>query len=110
MVRREREIRDYINNFLSLRPSSLPDPRALPEALTALKKRFSIEVALSGIHTQTGQPITRNISIASDSLLSNADIGALADDISSRTGDRYGFDLIGYEVVGYMRAGPEGTV
>lgn len=110
MVRRERAIVDYVGKLNLLRPDRLPDPRKIPEALTKIQKQYSIDVALSGIHTQTGIPITRNINIVTDSLLSRNQIGAAVESIARQKGEGYGFDMIGWEIRGYMKAGPDGSI
>lgn len=108
MFSKERRIRDYINTLNLVPPSQKPNPAALPEALTILSRKYSIEVQITGRLVGTGAPVTQNISIATDSLLSRRQIDAAVLEIARKTTTTYGLEYESHEIVGYMREGPAG--
>ena len=109
MFSRERKIRNYIATLNVLPSSQKPNPSALPEALTTLSRKYSIEIKLTGRLVGTGAPVDQNVSIATDSLLSRRQINEVVQTIARRSSTTYGLEYESHEIVGYMRAGPAGV-
>lgn len=105
---RERKVQGFIASLNRLPASQRPDPKLLPEALTMLSRKYSIEVQLTGRLVGTGATVTQNVSIATDKLLSRRQINDVIQQIAAQSGSKYGLEYESHEIVGYMRSGPAG--
>lgn len=108
MVRRERDIVAHVGNLRLLGPNRLPNPLKLPEALTRIDKRYSIEVKLGERYLPTGKTESVYATITSNTLLSNSMIDKAVDKIYQGNRSKYSFEFTGYELTAYMRAGDLG--
>ena len=108
MVRRERAIVSYTSRLYMLGPTRNPDPTKLPEALSRIQSKYSIEVKITSTLSSTGARSEIFATISTDALLNRTQIESGIDKIMSSQGERYGFEMSNYEIVGYMRSGPLG--
>lgn len=108
MVRRERAIAEYIPNLRFLGRNQFPNPKRLPEALTRIQGKYSVQVSIQSVMSSTGAVTKINANISSDKLLSPAMIESAVNKIMASRGERYGFEMESFQVTAYMRAGSEG--
>lgn len=68
------------NRLQNIRRNLLPDPRRIPLAQTDIRRNFSFTVRVDGTDPFTGERISKDITISSDTVLSRDDIAELVED------------------------------
>lgn len=77
---------DYLRR---LKRNQRPSPFALPEALTKLTRKYSVNVVVSGTSSDTGLPTFQHITLAMDSLRTREEMEAQAIRIAEEGRERY---------------------
>lgn len=110
VIRRVRGVSEQSSQLRFLRRNLTPDPRRLPEALTALKRAFSFNVRLRGILADTGEEITRYVTVALDRPTSRATIEQTAFEFAQPEPEQYGVMVTEVLLVGGKKSGLAGTL
>jgi len=110
LVRRERELVSAGSSLKFLNLGSRPDPRRLPEALTAIRRRYSFTVEVRGTLLSNGESRTQNITVVSDRLLTRGEIEATASGFAEGGGERYGMNVDSVVLTRGMKSGALGTI
>lgn len=110
VIRRVKGVEAQSSQLQFLRRGFTPDPRRLPEALTALKRAFSFTVRLKGYLVETGEEITRHVTVALDRLQSRATIEQEGFDFAQPEPEQYGLVITEVMLVGGKKAGLPGTL
>jgi len=68
---------------------STPNPNRLPKALTTIRRKYSFVVKVQGYLTDTNESFTQRITIATDSLMTRAELEARAMAVIESSGEIY---------------------
>ena len=74
IYRELRGVSEAAYHVRNIRKDYLPDPDRLPHAITQIRKDYSFNVRLDIRDAESGEPISRNITVTSDRLMSVSDI------------------------------------
>jgi len=110
LMQRERALVSAGESMRFLPRAARPDPARLPEALTILRRQFSFTVELRGRSLQTGERTTQHVTVASDRLLTRAEIEDVAERFGQQGGERYGMEVERVLFVKAMKAGAGGVL
>ena len=110
LIRRVKGVEAQSVQLRFLRRERMPDPRRLPEALTTLKRAFSFNVRIRGFLADTGEAITRFVTVALDNPLSRGMIEQLGFEFSQPEPEQYGVVVTEVMLVGGKKAGLPGTL
>lgn len=88
----------------------MPNPERLPKALTRLRRAYSFVVEVRGINSETGETMTRPVTVSTSRLMSRADIEAQAMEYVVTDSERYGMDALTAVLTEGRRAGDLGTL
>lgn len=80
IYRELRGVTEAAYHVRNIRKDYLPDPERLPHAITNIRRDYSFNTRLDIRDGETGEMITRNITVTSDRLMSVSDIEAEAED------------------------------
>lgn len=107
-IKYAREQKRYGETLQTKRPTDIPDRRDIPLAPHKIRREFSYLVNITGTDVATGQPVKRQITIATNSILSPAVASQMALDTIEDDEDRYGTEDATAFVSNIMQAGPSG--
>lgn len=110
LVRKERELVSAGSSLKFLNQNSRPDPRRLPEALTAIRRQYSFTVEVRGTSLSSGESRVQNITVVSDRLMTRGEIEDTATGFAEDGGERYGMEVDSVLLTRGMKAGAFGTL
>lgn len=90
--------------------SRFPDPSRLGEAITKIRRAFSFQLEVSGASIQTGETLTRFVTVTTDRLMTRAELEDMAGRTVAGDTSAYELDLQAVQLVGGLRAGEAGTL
>ena len=73
-VRHEKGIEVSSNRLSSIRKDRMFNPASLSEAATKIRRQFSFTVRVRGIHTESKKPITKFVTVTTDTILTRGQI------------------------------------
>lgn len=79
IIRAEKGIAQLGAQLKFLSKKAIPNPFRLPAAITKIRRRYSFVVQVVGFVIQTGETRLKNITVATDTLLSRETLEALAE-------------------------------
>lgn len=109
-TRRQRDVWTQGQSVASLGDFQRPDPRLLPEALTATRRRYSFLVEVQGDSLLTGQRVTQHVTISTDRLLTRLEMEEAALEAVEGAPTRYGLEDVEATALFGTRAGPLGIL
>lgn len=93
-----------------LRRSFRPNPLALPESVTKIRRQFSFLVRITGFDRILGQTATRHVSVATDTLLTRGEIEDIAGSLTFQEDSFPDFIPSSLTLVEGRRSGEQGTI
>ena len=87
-----------------------PDPSSLPEALTAIRRRYAFYAEVEGRSTLTGERVTRNVTISTNRLLTRSQIEDAALEAVESAPEVYGLEDVEASAFFGVKTGPLGTL
>lgn len=110
MFRFEQGIRRKNVPLRTLGRNRFPDPTRLGEAITKIRRAFSFQLEVSGVSIQTGETLSRFVTITTDRLMTRAELEDLAGRTVAGDTQAYELDLQAVQLTGGLRAGALGTI
>ncbi len=107
-IRYAREQKAYGERLQTTSPTAIPTRRDIPLAPHKIRREFSYLINIVGTDIDTGQTVTRQVTIATNSILSKAVASQMALDTIEDDEDRYGTEDATASVSNIMQAGVSG--
>jgi len=107
-IRYARELKNYGETVRGMPQDRLPDPRDIPLAPHKIRRQFSYQVELSGVDADTRKPVSRYVTVTSDTLIAPKVAAQWAAENADSELDRYAMEEITASVSNIMQRGPSG--
>ena len=110
VMRAEQGMVTKSSQLQSLGMDRTPNPDRLPEALTKQRRQYSFRVQVGTYYDVNGEESAAYVSVATDSLLTRAQIEEKALAALEESDSQYGVVITSIKLVGGTRAGPAGVL